>query len=100
MRRLVQITNKVHLLFTARVRSTTGGYIFNLFVCPPGRGGYLSPGWGEGYPSLWSKIPSQGERVPQSLVQVPLGKGIALQYRDPPSPGQDSVTPPLTPPPR
>ena len=75
----------VYNFFTARVRSTTGGYIFTLSVCSPP---------GEGVPNLHSikrplvPCPFWGE-VPQCLVRgprqgVPLSQaaGAPVQYQD------------------
>ena len=85
---------------TARVRSTTGGYVFSLFT--PGRGGIPSPshntstgpspGWGgytssRGVPQFWPGRDSQDGVTPG---QVSMGYSLAgMEY----SPGQGWVIP-------
>ena len=77
-------------IFTVRVRSMTGGYIFILFVCTPGRGG---EGWyprpGQGYPPS----PQPGQGYPPPLGQDTLPSSPPLP---PTHPGQGYPAPART----
>ena len=81
------IVGVINIVVTARVRSTTGGYIVTLCVCPhgggvgstylPGRGGYLpSQVWMGGVPTFPGLDGGGGVPTFQALGGVPSFLGL------------------------